>query len=106
MDDFNYANVTDVSVPDVVLSNEDVKATVSGTLSSSCNSISDVKVERQGDVFVIRPIEQQKGDCGYVLRFFSKEVDLGKLPVGEYMIHVRAKNGRAVERTFQVLSLD
>ena len=103
-DDFNYANVTQISVPDVVLANEDAKVTVSGTLSSSCNSITDVKVERQGDVFVIRPIEAQKGDCGYVLRFFTKVVDLGKLPVGEYMVHVRAKNGRAVEHTFQVLS--
>ena len=106
MDDFNYANATQVSVPDVVLASQDVIATVTGTLASSCNLITDVKVERQGDVFVVRPIEAKKGDCGYILKYFKKEVSLGKLPVGEYMIHVRAKNGRAVERTFQVLSVN
>ena len=71
MDDFNYANITGVFVPDVVPAGQDVTATVSRTLSSSCNVISDVKVERQGDVFVVRPIEQQEGDCGYVLKYFT-----------------------------------
>ena len=54
-------------------------------------------------MFVVRPIEQENGDCGYVLKFFSKEINLGQLPVGEYLIHVRANNGRVEERTFLVL---
>jgi hypothetical protein len=104
MDDFNYAKVTQVSVPDVIPAGQDVKVTISGTLSSSCNVISNVKIERQNDVFVVQPIELEQGDCGYTLQFFTKDIDLGQLPAGEYMIHVRAKNGRVVERTFVVLS--
>jgi hypothetical protein len=104
LDDFNYANVTQASVSDVISAGTEVKVTFSGTFSSSCNSISAIKVEQQADVFVVRPIEQQGGDCGYILKSFTQEVDLGVLPQGEYMVHIRAKNGRAVERTFLVLN--
>lgn len=103
MDQLNYANVTEVTVADAVMVGQNVRVTLRGILASSCNVVSEVKVERQGDVFVLLPIEVQKGDCGYVLRNFSREVDLGKLTEGEFLVHVRAKNGRAVQRTVSVL---
>jgi hypothetical protein len=104
MDDFNYARVTDLQVPDVVLQGQKAQVRLSGPFASSCNRLKEpVAVERIGDTFVIRPIELQLGDCGWSLRTFVKTIDLGALPPGEYLVHVRSKNGRAVERTFSVL---
>lgn len=103
-DDFNYARVTTLKVPDVVLEGQHAQIAISGPFSSSCNKLKEpIGVERVGESLVIRPIEINLGDCGWVLRTFDKAIDLGVLPPGEYLVHVRSKNGKAVEKTFKVI---
>lgn len=103
-DAFNYARVSTLKTPDIVLEGQHAQIGLSGPLSSSCNKLKDpISVERQGDTIVILPVEIAGGDCGWSYRTFEKTIDLGVLPVGEYLVHVRSKNGKAVEKTFSVL---
>jgi len=100
----NYARVDSVVVPSRILRENRVTATLAGTFASSCNRlVSPISVRRTGDVIVVEPIELQLGDCGWSLNFFERSVDLGRLPPGEYLLHVRAAGGVAVQKTFEVV---
>jgi hypothetical protein len=111
-DDLRFADVTQISIPDVAVDGQDARARVSGILASSCDTISDLQIERQNDVILLRPVErsiaqtvgEQKGGCAYVLKSFSLEVDLGRLPPGEYMVLVHGGNGHVVQQTFHVFN--
>ena len=103
-DTFNYARVTTLRTPDVVLEGKHAQVEISGPFTSSCNKLKEpMSVQRQGDTIVILPVEINLGDCGWVYRTFDKTIDLGVLPPGEYLVHVRSKNGKAVEKTFNVV---
>jgi hypothetical protein len=43
-----------------------------------------------------------EGECGHWPTYFEQEIDLGILPSGEYLVHVRSKIGRVVEKTVMV----
>ena len=103
-DSLNYARVTALKMPEIVLAGEHAVVELSGPLRSSCNQIrTPIEVRRQNDVFTIRPVELERGDCGWSLRTFAQTLDLGLLEPGEYLVHVRSRQGKAVERTFRVL---
>ncbi len=107
VDDFNYALVTNESFSDVYFAQQEVKVTLTGVLNSSCTELDEgFKVQKEDDVFVIMPMLKVKKDqfCAQVLRPFSKVVNLGKLPVGHYLVHTRSMNGRSVNRVFQVVN--
>jgi hypothetical protein len=103
-DNFNYARVNNLKTPDVVIEGQNAAITVTGPFGDSCNKLKDpVQVERVGDAFVIRPIELELGNCGFILRTYKKTINLGVLPAGEYLVHIRSRGGRAVEKTFYVI---
>ncbi len=107
LDNLNYARVTGLLTRDVVLTSGDVQITISGTLGSSCDQIKEpIDVQRQGDTIVIRPIEVRVETCERTPVNFEKTIQVGKLPQGEYLVHVRAKNGKALQRTFDVMNND
>jgi hypothetical protein len=106
VDDFNYALVTQGMVSEVHFKNQEVKVTLSGVLNSTCTKLDDaIKVEKVDDVFVIMPMLKVDKSlrCAQMLRPFSREVTLGMLPVGHYLVHTRSMNGRSVNRVFQVV---
>jgi hypothetical protein len=103
-DNFNYARVTSLQVRDVILEGDSVMVTLGGPFTESCNHLKEpVAFERLGDTIVIRPIELNLGDCGWSLHYFEKKIDLGVLPPGEYLVHVRSRNGKVIEKTFRVI---
>lgn len=103
-DDLNYARVTNLKTPDLAIGNEPVTVELSGPLSLPCNELKlPLNVRREGDTFIILPTEiEGSTTCVKPLRGFEATLDLGVLPPGEYLVHVRSKNGKAVEKTVEV----
>ena len=104
IDDFPYAAVTNAMVLEVVNGAQEVKVLLSGVLNSSCTHLDQVKVTPEKDVLVVQPILKVDADvkCAQVLIPFQREINLGKLAPGEYLAHIRAMNGAAVNRVFTV----
>ena len=103
-DEMNYARVSNLNVPDVVIEGQPARVTISGVYASPCDRLMDpMLVQKQGDTFVIRPVEVKTADCNVNNRTYDKTLDLGVLTPGEYLIHVRSSNGKAVEKTLLVL---
>lgn len=107
-DDFPYAAVSTVSMPDVVNGLYPVSVVISGTLTSTCAYLADVKVTPEDDVIVVQPILGIKKDvlCGQIMVPFSKSVNLGKLFEGRYLVHVRSMSGKSVSHAFSVVMPD
>jgi hypothetical protein len=103
VDNLNYAQVTGMIMPDFLLPHQPLKLRISGSFSSSCSHLRlPLKVQKQGDVYVVLPEVVNEGECGHWPTYFEQEIDLGILPSGEYLVHVRSKNGRVVEKTVMV----
>lgn len=105
LDDVSYLHVSDLSVPAVILQGKKAVMALGGILPNTCNQVTGaLAVQWQGDVAVIRPVEVLGGgDCAKIVRTFELSLDLGLLPPGEYLIHVRSRGGKAVQKTFRVL---
>ena len=104
IDDFSYAAVANALVPEVVNGADDVKLTLSGVLNSSCTHLDQIKITPEKDVIIIQPILKVDAnvECTQLLIPFMKDVNLGKLASGEYLVHIRSMNGSAVNRVFTV----
>lgn len=105
VDTLPYAAVTAADVTDVIPSTEDVEVSLSGVLNSTCSTLDqDVKVEKQGDVFVVLPtIKVKPGvQCLQVRMPFRKVINLGKQQSGHYLVHVRSMSGRSVNRVIEI----
>lgn len=101
-----YAAVSNAMLPDVVFKGEKVYLTFSGVYQNTCTEIDKVIVKRENDVFVVLPIlKVYKNEvCIQALTPFKYKVLIAqKLRTGEYMVHMRSKSGRAVNRVFTVL---
>jgi hypothetical protein len=101
-DQFTYAVVENLSIKrDPVASNEGRKVVLEGSLINSCMSLKEVRVVRNDpEVIEILPITESSASaiCQPQLRPFEIEVDLGEMPAGEKLIHVRSLNGQALNR--------
>jgi hypothetical protein len=107
IDSAPYALVTSVSIPDVVSAQDDVVVTLSGLLNSSCSQIDpNVKVLKQKDVFVLLPTLKIKSLvlCTQLRTPYQVQVNLGKAAAGQYLIHTRSMNGKAVNKVITVLN--
>ncbi|MBS1984452.1 MAG: hypothetical protein JST16_09785 [Bdellovibrionales bacterium] len=106
VDSAQYATVGFAYIADTVKTTEGkTRVEFSGTLTSSCMELDEnVSVQLVGDVLVLLPQVKTVADiCMPVSRPYMKEiyVDIPSTP-GRYMLHVRSKNGRAVNRLFTV----
>jgi hypothetical protein len=103
-DSLPYAAVTQIAVKDIVASFQPVTFTISGVLNSSCMEIDNVQVVKNDDVFVVLPILKRREGviCTQLTIPFFRKVNLGKQAPGEYLIHVRSMNGRAVNHIVEV----
>lgn len=109
LDNFNYASVTDVVVEDLQWDTQDVTVTLSGFTSSRCFEVSSEKLQviRDGDTVVLLPILSNRSESIGCIESgpkvpFTKKVVLGQFSAGEYLIHVRSRNGKAVNRILDV----
>ncbi len=101
IDDYAYAAVTDIISPKVIFDDEQVKVVIQGTLNSTCEHLQEpLRVEKQGDVFVVMPIidRGKNQPCRRQRTEFHHELNLGVMHTGSYLVHVRAMNGKAVNR--------
>jgi hypothetical protein len=102
-DNLNYAQISGLGMPDFLPPNRHAMLKISGTFLTPCSHLRlPIAVQKQGDVFVILPEEVNPGTCGHWPTYFEQEIDLGVLPGGEYLVHIRSKNGRVVEKTLRV----
>ncbi len=100
-----YAATSNAMVSDMINGLDEVKVTLNGILTNSCSELTDeIRIERVDDVFVILPVLNIKSGvfCAQYIRPFSRELNLGRLPPGHYLAHVRSMNGKAINRVFQV----
>jgi hypothetical protein len=105
IDDYNYAHVSDVIAPDLAIEDEPLEVTFRGVVDTSCAAVGNrIKLQRQDDVLVVLPIESLKigADCTGDYHSYSRKITLPGVPRGLYLLHLRSKNGKAVNRVFSV----
>ena len=106
-DDYPYAEIRSISIPDVVNGVDEAGASLSGELTSACTFIKEVRVIPEGNVFVVLPIIGNTHRlCALTELPFQYKLRLGRLGEGRYLIHVRSMNGVAVTRAFSVVRPD
>lgn len=104
-DTLPYAAVTTLVVSDIFSAGSEVKVTLTGLLNSTCTDLAkNVLVQKSKDVIVLLPTlkTNEEETCRPAQRPFAKIVDLGKLPVGQYLVHVRSMDGSALSHVIQV----
>ena len=110
VDDYPYAAVSSIYMPDVVNGIHPVTATLVGSLANTCYFIKDVQILPESDVnvIVVLPILGYKTGvmCAQIVLPFEYKIDLGKLGEGRYLLHVRSQNGQAVTRAFSAVRPD
>jgi hypothetical protein len=107
VDSLPYASVSGIHMSDVYSSDQEVKGSLDGQITSTCMSLSQkLDVRRLGDVFVIRPTTNNSLDfrCFQLMRPFGIGFNFGKLSEGRYLVHVRSRNGKALYRAFSIVS--
>jgi hypothetical protein len=105
-DTLPYAAVSAAKAQDVISSLQPVVVTLSGVLNSTCTHLNkQVRVIHEDDVLVLLPtVRVDTGVmCGQVMIPFETRIDLGPLPPGIRLIHVRSMNGRAVNKVINVM---
>ncbi len=107
VDNANYATVTNAFAPAFVPTNSPTfEVRLTGTLSSSCAEVSDVKTILVGDVVVLLPIVRLTEDyCLPAFKPFYKIVQV-QTPAteGRYLLHARSQGGGSKSMLFNVSS--
>lgn len=107
IDNFLYAPVSDVVVDKLMFTNESVSLQIRGVFTSGCEELeSPVQWQRQGDTLVVKPVTRFKPavPCDEMLREYRQTVRIGKLSPGQYLAHVRSRNGKSLNQVFYVVS--
>jgi hypothetical protein len=108
VDSLPYANVLQQYSEDIVDLGSELKVTLKGVVNSSCYELDpNVKIEKEGDVYVLFPLVRKKEGthlCAQVLLPFEIELNLGAPPAtGPYLVHVRSQNGNALNHVVRVV---
>ena len=105
VDNMQYAAVSTAAVPSLAVAGESIVASIVATLTSSCSELTDnVIINRVDDVVVALPTIRVRDSllCTFMLRDVARSVPIGSFGEGVYLLHVRSKNGHAVNRVFTV----
>lgn len=96
--------VTDVYIPSGFDSSSDAFVVVNGLLMNSCYQLKDARVEdgKNGLKEVTITANVTEGVCLMVLVPFHKEVQLGKLAVGQHTIHFMNGDGTYLEKQITI----
>ncbi len=105
IDNFRYAAIQSIDVKEIVFEEDEITITLNGEYSSTAQTlVRPIKWEVQNDVIVIFPVLQISGEASPEMKAipFSEKLNLGKLKRGSYLLHSRARGGRAIYRAFNV----
>ena len=96
VDSLPYANVTQQTAEDILDLGQELHVSLKGILYSSCYELDpNVKIQKEGDVFVVMPVVRRKaggGMCAQILLPFSIDLNLGAPDApGPYLVHVGAR---------------
>ena len=100
-DDFLYAPISQAFFQQNGLMSD---VFLTGEFHSSCMALETVKTSVQKDVLVLQPIAKMASGpgCKDGTFAFSKKVELGFVPKGHYLLHVRSMNGNAINTLVSV----
>ena len=107
IDDFLYAPVTNVFIPEMTYFTDDARVILSGIIQSSCVVLynRNISVTKLGNVFVVTPKANivPNSVCERVEVPLQQIISLGKIDVeGSYLIHVRSQSGLSVNKVFHI----
>ena len=105
IDNFEYASVRGIDIIDATEEGTEIRAVVSGLLTSSCAEMDMAPTaDLVDDVFILLPkVKTDNGEnCHHALKPFRREVSLGTPKSGTYLLHVRSRDGKAMYRTLIV----
>jgi len=100
-DDFLYAPVSDAQIR-----NHDGKnyLYLRGSFTDRCMTLKEVVIHYYQEVIVVQPIAKYEGtadNCGYQMIRYHQEVPLKEGITGDWLVHVRSMDGKAVDRFAQ-----
>ena len=100
-DDYLYAPIEQAYLRD---QQSRTKVLLSGNFANSCMKLVEVKSQIQKNMIVLQPIAEMQtlANCTDGEFAFEKEVDLGSIPEGRYLLHVRSMNGNAINSLVNV----
>jgi len=96
--------ISDAFVPSGFDSNSDANVIVSGWFPNSCYSWGhdSVATENTGTINVKSYANVTSGMCMMIMMPFQRQVDLGKLAVGNHTIHFLNGDGTYLEKTLNI----
>jgi hypothetical protein len=96
-DDYLYAPVSQIFLDQ---SENRHRLVLTGEFTNSCLRLADVKIGVQPKVLVLQPVAElsSRTDCVDGKFPFQRVVELGDVPHGRYLIHVRTLNGKALNQ--------
>lgn len=100
-DDFTYAPVSQAYIDDNGKGKD--KLVIRGIMPTDCMKIESIKITHDDQVLMAQPIvkvEQRQG-CAVGTFPFRKEVNVNA-PKGEYLLHVRSMNAKAINNLIDV----
>lgn len=100
-DDFMYAPISQAFFQSRGLDN---RVFLAGEFPLSCMRLKEVRVHAQTDVLVIQPIVEidSSRPCVDGRYPFENMTDVGFLPSGRYLLHVRSMNAKSINTLFEV----
>lgn len=104
LDNFDYVALSNIEMKDEFYAPEAPTAVLTGFLPSSCAKLGELSVQRQKDVIVVLPIVETSDGPGCTKKKvpFRRTIQLGKLALGDYLLHVRGRNGKAQYHAFHM----
>lgn len=101
-DDYLYAPISQAYFENRPGKGATVK--LAGAFTNSCMKLADVRVSVQPKVLVLQPVSDldDRDDCVEGSFPFEREVRIGNLKEGRYLLHVRSLNGKAVNTLVDV----
>lgn len=96
--------ISDVYIPSGFDSSSDAFVVVNGLFPHSCYKLKNVKVEHVGAALheVTTTADVTEGLCLTVMVPFHKEVQLGRLAVGEHKVHFMNGDGTYMEKRLTI----
>ncbi len=100
-DDFLYAPVTDAYVTDA---NKTPKLVLNIAMTDRCTKLKEVRIQYQKDVILVLPIIEHEMNvrCPVERGQFQHVETLHEGLKGTYLLHVRAMNGKAINKVVEI----
>lgn len=105
-DEFIYAPVSDVFIPEMIYETQNAEVILTGVLDSLCLYWKEIDIDRFANIIVVMPKMQMASapnQCRQSPEPLEKIVSLGEVKEGRYLLHVRSMSGKGINRMFSVI---